>query len=419
LAQQQRAVAIGLGAGLQSQGLRAIAIGQDAGVQSQGENALAIGYQAGFSSQGTNSIAIGNQACLYNQGVFSVAIGFQCGSYNQNAGSIALGVAAGHNSQGNQSIAIGYYAGLQSQKANSIAIGYQAGNRNQNLHALAIGSNAGSTNQNQEAIAIGLSAGQNTQGTNAIAIGTSAGQNTQGTNAIAIGYQAGINSQGTNSIAIGNQAGMTNQAENSIALNASGSAFSPATSGFYAAPIRNITQTTVLCYDTTNKEITYYTPYYFGAAPVAFKATSGGADVSVSGGFGMTKFSNNLTNVSGGSRGSFQVGSSYNTSTGNFTAPYDGLYYFHASVLWDTEAYAGNYCSVMISLSTHSLADHALMISQVGENETFNKNFTQNCAGVVKLDAGQEVCVFTNGNTTASRILKKFCVFGGYLIQRL
>jgi len=151
--------------------------------------------------------------------------------------------------------------------------------------------------------------------------------------------------------------------------------------------------------------------------PVAFKATN--AVGSVTGGFGATKFSNNLTDVTGGSRGSFQVGSSYNTSTGNFTAPYDGLYYFHASVLWDTSAFAATWCSVLIGLSTIIYSDDAFVIDQVGANEAFNTNFTQNCAGVVKLNEGQEVCVFTNGNSTSSEITLKFCVFGGYLIQRL
>lgn len=110
--------------------------------------------------------------------------------------------------------------------------------------------------------------------------------------------------------------------------------------------------------------------------PVALKATND-ANTNVTGTTGIHLISDELTNVSGGNRSAFQVGSSYSTSTGYFTAPYDRLYYFHTSVLWDTNAFAQNYTGVYIGLSNLSAGDQALIINQTGANEPFNANFTQ------------------------------------------
>lgn len=54
---------------------------------------------------------------------------------------------------------------------------------------------------------------------------------------LAIGNQAGQTNQGSNAIAIGNKAGQLNQAANSIVLNATGSAVTATTQGFYVSPI--------------------------------------------------------------------------------------------------------------------------------------------------------------------------------------
>jgi hypothetical protein len=98
-------------------------------------------------------------------------------------------------------------------------------------------------------------------GTTSIRLGQNAGQTGQGTNAVALGEQAGNNSQGANAVAVGYLAGQTGQCANSIVISAQGSALNAGTTGAcYISPIRNVTQTNVLGYDTTNKEITYYTP---------------------------------------------------------------------------------------------------------------------------------------------------------------
>lgn len=208
---------------------------------------------------GSSSVKIGNEAGLNSSSTQSVAIGHQAGYSGSSRYGIAIGYQAAYSNQSYSSVAIGTRAGFISQQAHAIAIGAFSGNQYQHVDCVAIGTSAGTISQQRNAIAMGKNAGLYSQGTNAICIGYDSGFSQQQQNGIAIGYQSGYISQGTNSIAIGNQAGKTSQAENSIALNASGTVFSPATYGFYAAPVRNITQTTVLGYDTSNNEITYYT----------------------------------------------------------------------------------------------------------------------------------------------------------------
>jgi hypothetical protein len=189
-----------------------------------------------------------------------VAIGLSAGQNTQSTSAIAIGHSAGSNSQGENAVAIGISAAQTNQGASAIAIGDFTANRFQGRFAIAIGYQTAYNVQASGAIAIGNAAGQDSQGTNTIAIGGSAGQNTQGSGAIAIGNSAGQTGQGVNSIAIGNAAGQTNQAANAIVLNASGSAVTGATANAtYIAPLRNITQTQMLGYDTTTSEITYWT----------------------------------------------------------------------------------------------------------------------------------------------------------------
>jgi hypothetical protein len=172
---------------------------------------------------------------------------------------IAIGTIEYPEFQSDCAIAIGDHAGFYNQGEYAIAIGESAGRTNQSSLAIAIGAGAGESNQSQHAIALGIEAGMLTQGTNAIAIGFNAGQITQGSGAISIGFQAGRIQQGTQSIAIGTLAGASQQAANSIVISATGTVVTGAiANATYIAPLRNIIQTTVLGYDTTTNEITYY-----------------------------------------------------------------------------------------------------------------------------------------------------------------
>ena len=284
------AVSIGRQAGTSTQGSNAVAVGNEAGSTYQGSNAVAVGCNAGQQTQGASSVAVGTASGQSNQGINAVAIGLNSGQSNQATSAIAIGANAGQVTQSSNAVAIGSNAGRSNQGTNAIAIGIQAGVLTQGSNCIAIGSNAGSNGQTSGSIAIGGSSGitgqgtnaiaigmfsgcnvqgsgtvavgylcgRDSQGTNAIAIGSTTGQTSQGQNCIAIGNLAGSAGQGTGSIAIGRLAGQTNQAANSIVICASGTAVNGTTaSATYIAPIRNVTFTNVLGYDTTNFEVVY------------------------------------------------------------------------------------------------------------------------------------------------------------------
>ena len=92
-------IAIGTGAGTNSQGAQGIAIGLNAGSASQGISSVAIGYDAAKNSQGNNCISIGTRAT---------------GSVGTNSTCIAIGYEAanGGAAQGINGIAIGHGACL-------------------------------------------------------------------------------------------------------------------------------------------------------------------------------------------------------------------------------------------------------------------------------------------------------------------
>lgn len=137
-----------------------------------------------------------------------------------------------------------------------VRLGYGAG-LTQGINSVALGNNAG-VNAGTHCVAVGNFAGSDGQLVNAVAIGNGAGGENQAANAIAIGVSAGSTNQGASSIAIGRQAGFSNQHATSIVLNATGNVLETTNaSSLFIAPIRNLTNTTALLYNTTTKEVTY------------------------------------------------------------------------------------------------------------------------------------------------------------------
>ena len=234
-------IGIGINAGSNTQGSNAVAIGNETAMNTQGSNAVAIGaYTAGIT-QGSNAVAVGNQVAYTNQGASAIAIGNETASINQGENAIAIGSSTGYNNQGS-------YA---------LAVGGSAGNNNQGSYAIAVGVNSGNNIQGSNAIAIGNETGNENQGSHAVAVGNMAGKTNQGSTAISIGSNAGRDNQGENSIAIGSNAGKNNQNSNSIILNATGADLDTTTSGFFVDPIRNVSSSNALFYNTATKEITY------------------------------------------------------------------------------------------------------------------------------------------------------------------
>lgn len=237
---------------IQFSGNSGVRIGQNSGLTSQATDCIAIGQLSGNSGQKSQSIAIGRTSGNLNQGASCVAVGRRTGETDQGDNAVALGPRCGESSQGTNAVAVGNACALEGQGSAAIAIGNGTGVWGQGTAAIAIGQSAGLGTQNNVSTY---------QGSNAIAIGTNSGAQSQGSNGIAIGNQAAQNGQGTNAVAIGTLSGQTNQHASSIILNASGSALnSDGTSRFYVNPIRNATNTNMLGYNATTKEVTYYTP---------------------------------------------------------------------------------------------------------------------------------------------------------------
>lgn len=92
-------------------------------------------------------------------------------------------------------------------------------------------------------------------GTGVVCLGLLAGGSTAGDFSICIGQGSG-STAGDNCIAIGQMADC-NPAGNSICLTASGFGLAPANTGLYIDPIRNVSNSNTLYYDTITKEITY------------------------------------------------------------------------------------------------------------------------------------------------------------------
>jgi hypothetical protein len=253
----------GAGAGMNNTGDNNTALGANASANGTSDNTVAVGTEAGNLNQQTNAIAIGFQTGYTNQGQNAVAIGVKAGGDEQGDCAVAIGSLAGQSTQGVNAVAIGCNAGLQFQLSNAISIGCSSGQINQGTNSIAIGFNAGYQSQTQNSIAIGNEAANEYQNNYSIAIGNEAAKYEQNVYCVAIGNQSGYTGQGQYSIAIGNQAGQTNQSSNSIVLNANSSwpldNSYQTNQGLFVNPIRgSVTQTNVLGYNTTSKEITYY-----------------------------------------------------------------------------------------------------------------------------------------------------------------
>tara|TARA_R110002050_G_scaffold109503_1_gene220478 strand:+ start:2003 stop:4465 length:2463 start_codon:yes stop_codon:yes gene_type:complete len=292
--QGAQGIAIGLNAGSASQGISSVAIGYDAAKSSQGNNSIsigtratgsvgtgtqciAIGYEAanGSTTQGTNGIALGQGSGWNNQGTAAIAIGKYSGNQNQGTHATAVGEETGVTSQGSYATAVGYRAGYQGQGNYGAAIGYQAACQGQDVYGIAIGAVAGQDNQGEFAIAIGADAGRNQQGIFAVSIGTATSLAAQGNESVAIGREAGRFSQGgraiaiggyaaqytpsSYSIAIGYQAARYNQGTHSVAIGYYAGLSNQPGASFYLSPnsIRNANGSNYLKYNHSSGEMSY------------------------------------------------------------------------------------------------------------------------------------------------------------------
>ena len=161
---------------------------------------------------------------------------------------------------------------------------------------------------------------------------------------------------------------------------------------------------------------------YVASGNISFRATSPVTSVYTdnSAGGQVTLISLILDNVSG-NRGGFQSGTAYDTSTGLFTAPYDGVYHFYGTVLFHTGSFNAGYLTTMITKpnlvtsNAHTTKLNSLLITQHGGNEAFDGNFPQMVQGAIQLTAGDEIGLYILGGT---KVTPELSCFGGHLVHR-
>jgi hypothetical protein len=161
-------------------------------------------------------------------------VGNGCLVQNAKENAVAIGRESGYNGSATANVSIGAYAARDRSGANCTSVGYYAGFQS-----------------NQGAVSIGN-------------VNNFLQSSTTANNQISIGYAANQQNQGSLSIGIGAVACNANSAANSITVNATGISITANNAAFYVAPIRNLAGTLQLTYDTSTKEVSYFTrPYSY------------------------------------------------------------------------------------------------------------------------------------------------------------
>ena len=161
-------------------------------------------------------------------------------------------------------------------------------------------------------------------------------------------------------------------------------------------------------------------PVYFKSVvgeSLAFKATATTSTLqAISDGNPGKLVSSFLTDTSG-FRGQFNDGNAFSTSTGLFTAPTNGLYYFKGSILWHTYSFAEGYLATMISTPEKITNADAFLVTQHGSNQVYSVNFTQDVSGVLKLTAGDQIGLYGWSLNADPRIQVNYSQFSGHRIS--
>lgn len=111
------------------------------------------------------------------------------------------------------------------------------------------------------------------------------------------------------------------------------------------------------------------------------------------------------------------IGSHYSTSTGRFTAPVDGMYYFAANVRFDSMNNA-DYARLLITTSTDNSPwnEYQKTFSAIIGNQQATNYHTLNVAGCIYLNANDVVRLKGGHRSDTAYSMHRESQFSGFLV---